>query len=138
MLFFSVCSAHADLAFVVDSSADIPQPYFARVLQFVKALSRGFDLKGAHIGLVAYGSDARPAFNLKALRDFTELDNFVDTASYVGGDLKTGNALLKSKINLFALSGRQDVPRALVLFSSGSSSDDVTTRSEELRDSGVK
>ena len=62
----------------------------------------------------------------------------VNTAFYVGGDLRTGNALLKSKQQLFALSGRQDAPRALVLFSSGSSSDDASLPAAELRDSGVK
>ena len=42
------------------------------------------------------------------------------------------------KTNLFAISGRQDAPRALVLLSSGSSADDVVAPAEELRDTGVK
>ena len=126
------------MAFVVDSSVDIPQLYFARVLQFVKALTRGLDLRGTHVGLIAYGSEAKQAFGLAPLASHVQLDRMVDTASYVGGDLRTGNALLKSKQQLFALSGRQDAPRALVLFSSGSSSDDASLPAAELRDSGVK
>ena len=138
VLFLSVCSGKADLAFVVDSSVDIPQPYFARVLDFIKFLSRGFDLDHTHIGLIPYGTDAKPAFNLKALKDFNELDNSIDIAPYVGGDTRTGNALLKSRTDLFAQSTRQDASRALILVSSGSSSDDVIGPAEELRDSGVK
>ena len=116
---------------------DIPQLYFARVLQFVKALTRGLDLRGTHGGLIAYGSEDKPAFGLAPLTSHTQLDRMVDTASYVGGDLWTGNALLKSKQQVFAL-GPQDAPRALVLFSSGSSSDDASVPAAELRDSGVK
>lgn len=135
---FLECSAKADIAFLVDGSTNIPQPYYARVLEFVKILSRGFDKHIAHVGMVAYGDDVKVAFNLKALTDFKQFDDAVNVAPYMGGKAHTGNALAKLKSGLFGISGRQDAPRALILLSSGGSVDDVAAPGLELRDSGVK
>lgn len=132
------CSAKADVAFLVDSSSNIPQPYYARVLEFIKIFSRGFDKSNTHVGLMAYGDSVKTALDLKGLSDFKQLDDAVNIAPYIGGKAYTGNALLQMKTSLFAISGRQDVPRALILLSSGGSADDVVAPGEELRDSGVK
>ena len=70
--------------------------------------------------------------------DFQQLDALIDTASYIGGDTKTGNALLKAQNALFAQKARNDAPKALILVSSGGSTDDVTAPSSDIRDSGVR
>ncbi|XP_022803120.1 uncharacterized protein LOC111340522 isoform X2 [Stylophora pistillata] len=132
------CSAKADVAFLVDGSGNIPQPYYARVLEFIKIFSRGFDKRNTHIGLMAFGDDVKTALDLKGLSDFRQFDDAVNIAPYIGGKAYTGNALLQMKTNLFAISGRQDAPRALILLSSGGSADDVIAPAEELRDTGVK
>lgn len=87
---------------------------------------------------MSYGDDVKIALNLKALNDFQQFDDAVNIAPYVGGKAHTGNALSKLKTGLFAASGRQDAPRALLLLSSGGSVDDVVAPGLELRDSGVK
>lgn len=135
---FTECSAKADVAFLVDGSANIPLPYYARVLEFIKIFSRGFDKSNTHVGLMAYGDNVKTALNLKGINDFKEFDDAVNIAPYIGGKAFTGNALLQMKTALFAISGRQDAPRALILLSSGGSADDVVAPGEELRDSGVK
>lgn len=136
--FFTECSAKADIAFLVDGSANIPQPYYARVLEFIKILSRGLDKSNIHVGRMAYGDDVKTALNLKALTDSQQFDDALNIAPYMGGKAHTGNALSKIKTGLFAISGRQDAPRALILLSSGGSADDVVAPALELRDSGVK
>lgn len=87
---------------------------------------------------MAFGDDVKTALDLKGLSDFRQFDDAVNIAPYIGGKAYTGSALLQMKTNLFAISGRQDAPRALVLLSSGSSADDVVAPAEELRDTGVK
>lgn len=87
---------------------------------------------------MSYGDDVKIALNLQALNDFQQFDDAVNIAPYVGGKAHTGNALSKLKTGLFAASGRQDAPRALLLLSSGGSVDDVVAPGLELRDSGVK
>ena len=88
--------------------------------------------------MMAYGDDVKTAFDLKALSDFKQFDDSVSIAPYVGGRAHTGKALSQLKTGLFAMSGRQDAPRALILLSSGGSADDVVAPGAELRDSGVK
>lgn len=87
---------------------------------------------------MAYGDDVKTALDLKGLRDSRQFDDAVNIAPYIGGKAYTGNALLQMKGSLFAVSGRQDAPRALILLSSGGSADDVVGPAEEVRDSGVK
>ena len=87
---------------------------------------------------MAYGDSVKTALDLKGLSDFKQLDDAVNIAPYIGGKAHTGKALLQMKTTLFALSGRQDAPRALILLSSGGSVDDVVEPGAELRDSGVK
>ena len=135
--FYLECSAKADIAFLVDSSSSIPQPYYARVLEFVKILSRGFDKTNTHFGLMAYGDTAKTVLNFKELMDFKQFEDSVNTAPYIGGQAYTGSALLQLKTSLFALIGRQDAQRAVILLSSGGSSDDVVAPAGELRESGV-
>lgn len=138
MFLYTECSAKADIAFLVDGSGNIPQPYYARVLEFIKIVSRGFDKSNVHMGMMSYGDNVKTALDLKALDDFNQFDDAVNIAPYMGGQAHTGNALSKMKTGLFAISGRQDAPRALILLSSGGSVDDVVAPGEELRDSGVK
>ncbi|XP_068706122.1 uncharacterized protein [Montipora foliosa] len=132
------CSAKADIAFLVDGSSNIPQPYYARVLEFIKILSRGFEKNIVHVGMMAYGDDVKVALTLEALTDFKQFDDAVNIAPYMGGKARTGNALAKLKTALFGSSGRQGALRALILLSSGGSVDDVVAPGLELRDSGVK
>ena len=101
-------------------------------------MSRGLDKSNIHVGMMAYGEDVKTALNLKALTDSQQFDDALNIAPYIGGKAHTGNALSKIKTGLFAISGRQDAPRALILLSSGGSADDVVAPALELRDSGVK
>lgn len=87
---------------------------------------------------MTFGDNVKTALDLKGFSDFRQFDDAVNIAPYIGGKAFTGNALLQMKTTLFAVSGRQDAPRALILLSSGGSADDVVAPAEELRDSGVK
>ena len=63
----TVCKAKGEIGFVVDSSAAVPLSEFVRALQLVKTLSRGFEGKETHFGLVAYGKQTKKAFDLEVL-----------------------------------------------------------------------
>lgn len=52
---------------MVDSSAVVPVSEFIRTLQLVKALSRGFQDRETHFGLVAYGTQTKKAFDLEVI-----------------------------------------------------------------------
>ncbi|XP_032219271.2 uncharacterized protein LOC5518731 isoform X2 [Nematostella vectensis] len=133
-----VCDANADLAFVIDGSSDIPQMYFSHVLDYLKALARGFNASQTQVSLMAYGDDATAAFNFGSVNTTSEIDDGIDAVSYMGGEPKTGNALYKAKKGLFEVSSRPGVSHALVLLTSGSASDEIGPPALELRNAGVK
>ena len=63
----AVCEGRGEIGFLVDSSSIVPGAEFIRALQLVKALSRGFEGKETQIGLVAYGGEAKKAFDLEVI-----------------------------------------------------------------------
>jgi hypothetical protein len=88
--------------------------------------------------LVTYGDDTATAFGFSQFKDVHEIDDSIDSVSYMGGDPRTGNALYKVKNGIFNMYSRKNAEHALVLLTSGSSADDITQASAELRNMGVK
>lgn len=57
------CKAKADVVFIIDGSGSIEisgKGNFKKVLDFVKDLTRSFDVskEGTHVGIVLYSNDA--------------------------------------------------------------------------------
>lgn len=91
------------------------------------------------VNVVAYGDDAASAFNtFTPVNNLHEIDDSIDSMSYMGGDPRTGNALLKVKNGLFKTFGRSDAKKALVLLTSGGSTDDTLQAATQLRDAGIR
>lgn len=88
--------------------------------------------------MAAYGDDAATAFAFSPIKDVHEVDDSIDAVSYMGGDPRTGNALVKVKDSMFKMYSRKDAEHALILLTSGSSADDSNQAAAELRNAGVK
>ncbi|KAK3752929.1 hypothetical protein QZH41_016965 [Actinostola sp. cb2023] len=98
-----VCDAKADVVFLVDGSSDIPQVYFTHVLDFMKALTRGFSSKDTQLTTIGLGKLA----NVKELIDISSepksshvFTAFLDTLPDILDDIVKGVCSdIKGKLN---------------------------------------
>ena len=137
-----MCRDKVDLAFLVDASGNKDkqgQEHFKTSLEIVKAISSMFVINQlqTHIGFVVFSTNSQVVLDFKTYFDQKSVENAVDGIQYVGGSTNIGAGLRLVKNKLFDVTSRQNVPRILIVLTSGKSTEDVMTPSKELRDSGV-
>lgn len=137
-----MCRDKVDLAFLVDASGNKDskgQQNFKTSLEFVKAICSMFVINQleSHIGFVVFSTNSQVVLNFKTYFDQKSVENAIDDIKYTGGvtDIGSGLELVKSKI--FDSTSRPNVPRILIVVTSGKSTGDVLRPSKALRDAGV-
>lgn len=61
----------------------------------------------------------------------------IDNATYLKGGTLTGKALNYAKVELFDKTGRQGVPKVLIVMTDGKSTDDVVAPAKALSDANI-
>lgn len=131
----------ADLVFALDASVGVGRENFATLRDFVRSITVQFDINRdvAQVALVAYNRRATTVFGLDVHESGSAILNAVGEASYMGGGVSTGAALLHiySKVLTVANGARPGVNKAVVVVTDGSGADDAVVPAQKLRDSGV-
>ncbi|PWA21619.1 hypothetical protein CCH79_00003032 [Gambusia affinis] len=136
------CLGHAaDLVFALDASVGVGRENFATLQDFVRSISVQFDVNRdvAQVALVAYNRRATTVFGLDAHESGSAILKAVGEASYMGGGVSTGAALLHiySKLLTVANGARPGVNKAVVVVTDGSGGDDAVVPAQKIRNSGV-
>uniref|UniRef100_A0A3Q2G4L3 von Willebrand factor A domain containing 2 n=1 Tax=Cyprinodon variegatus TaxID=28743 RepID=A0A3Q2G4L3_CYPVA len=130
-----------DLVFALDASAGVGRENFATLQDFVRSISVQFDISRdvAQVALVAYNRRAITVFGLDAHESGSAILEAVGEASYMGGGVSSGTALLHiySKVLTVANGARPGVNKAVVVVTDGSGGDDAVVPAQKIRDSGV-
>ena len=138
-----------DIVFLIDASKTLQIFNYAKVLEFIKAVSKGFTLSfhETRIGVVQFNEDARIMFGFYCCENIKKFDSTVDRlmvdynppsplsnapAAVIGKGLQLAWYLFNGP------TGRRFAPRVLVVVASVTSADDVLGPSKLLRDSGVE
>lgn len=138
-----------DIVFLIDASKTLQVFNYAKMLEFVKTVSKGFTLSfhETRIGVVQFNEDARIMFGFYCCENQKKFDSTVDRllmdyqppiplddapAAVIGKGLQLAWFLFNGP------TGRRFVPRILVVVASVTSADDVIGPSKLLRDSGVE
>lgn len=136
-LFFTVCKARVDLAFVVDGSGSVGRANFIRSLNFIKNLVSSFVIspRNSRVGILVYSHRVIPIFSFGQYKGLHSVLRAIDRIKYPGGGTKTGRALSYSRRYLFA---RSNLRKVLVLVTDGKSYDRVARPAAVLRNMGVE
>ncbi|XP_008434914.1 von Willebrand factor A domain-containing protein 2 isoform X3 [Poecilia reticulata] len=130
-----------DLVFALDASVGVGRENFATLQDFVRSISVQFDVNRdvAQVALVAYNRRATTVFGLDEHESGSAILKAVGEASYMGGGVSTGAALLHiySKVLTVANGARPGVNKAVVVVTDGSGGDDAVVPAQKIRDSGV-
>ena len=130
------------MAFLIDASGNKDsngQQNFKTSLEFAKAIASMFVINQveSHIGFVVVSTNSQVVLSFKTYFDQKSVENAIDDIQYMGGVTDIGTGLELVKTELFDASPRQEVPRILIVVTSGKSSKDVLAPSKALRDAGV-
>lgn len=74
---------------------------------------------GVHVGLGVISDDGLVAFNLKENRDNSSVNAAIDKLTYPGGASNLGKAITKTRGWILKPSGRENVPKILVILFKG-------------------
>ena len=137
-----MCRDKVDLAFLVDASGNKDakgQQNFKTSLEFVKAISSMFIISQmeSHIGFVVFSTNSQVVLDFKTYFDQKSVKNAIGDIQYMGGLTDIGGGLELVRTKLFDASSRPEVPRILIVVTSGKSTGDVIAPSKALRDAGV-
>ena len=142
LLYFIVCQATIDLAFVIDASGSIEasgRGNFKRCLNFIKRLVASFKIsrRYTHVGVVVYSSRARKVFGFNRYYKKRQLMKAIDRIPYLRRGTRTGYALSYAQRYLFRGRNRRRTP-VLIVMTDGRSSDRVRSRALALHRSGIQ
>ncbi|KAM4715806.1 von Willebrand factor A domain-containing protein 2 isoform 2-T2 [Anableps anableps] len=130
-----------DLVFALDASVGVGRENFATLQDFVRSITVQFDINRdvAQVALVAYNRRPTTVFSLDVHESGSAILKAVGEASYMGGGVSTGAALLHiySKVLTVASGARPGVNKAVVVVTDGSGGDDAVVPAQKIRDSGV-
>ncbi|XP_078520012.1 collagen alpha-6(VI) chain [Lissotriton helveticus] len=136
---------YADVVFLVDSSDTLGSKIFPFIKSLLNRALNGLDL-GAdkyRAALVQYSDDVHTEFQLTTYKAKGPMLNHIKkNVFFKGGSLRTGNALTKIHETLFRGAAeerdRTQFSKVLVVFTSGTSLDDLEQPALELRQDGIK
>ena len=129
-----------DLGLLIDGSKHVGKRHFKLILQFVKYIYKPFSVseKGVHVGLVVFTDTGKLQIGLKDHFDQAALDKAVNQIAYPGGNGHfLGQALIDTKRVLFDVSGRKNVPKALITIVVGSSDDEIFAGATALKTDSI-
>lgn len=132
-----------DLGFVIDGSMAVGgEVNFKQLLNFVWNVIQSFIIgpTKTRVGIVLSALESFVIFNFHTYYEKPNILQALNTIQYPGTDgpgTYIGRGLHVAKKFLFYQSGRENVPRALIVLAGGLSLDDVITPSIELRAMGV-
>lgn len=139
---FCKCRAKIDIGFLVDSSGSIEKSgkgNYKKCLDFIKTAVNGSFISETftHVGVVLFSSKTEIVFTFTQFYDAEPMMNAIDNATYLRGGTLTGKALNFSKVELFDKTGRQGVPKVLIVMTDGKSTDDVVAPAKILSDANI-
>ncbi len=132
-----------DVGFLVDSSGSInvaDRNNYQRIKDFIKGFIKSIVIgeNDTRVGLATYSglTQFRVRFNFTEFSTTNSLVNAIQMIPYDAGGTLTGDALNRTRTELFSMA-RDGLPKVLVVLTDGKSQDSVTVPSRHLRDIGV-
>ena len=98
-----VCTAKADIVFVIDSSGSIGQNNYDTMLTFVKDLTNNFDIgpNKIRVGAEIFSDRTYIQFNLNTYSTKAQVQQAVSNIPYKRGTTNTGQALKVNNYTIF-------------------------------------
>lgn len=127
--------------FLVDGSSDVKVNNFRSSLRFVQSLAKVFNvsLPNAHVALVVYAEESEIIFNL------TDHSSYKDVRKSISGvrfphkkTRNVGKGLKRVKDGVLASSGRQGVPKIVIVVQNRKSDDGIDVIAQEIRQNGIR
>lgn len=136
-LFFPVCRARLDLAFILDASGSVRLSNFRRCLAFVQNMARVFIISRSYtrFAVVVYSSRANKIFGFNRYTNRRSLLNAIGRIRYTRGGTRTGYALSYTYRNLLRYDSRKN--KMVIVMTDGKSGDDVRRPAQLLRRRGI-
>ncbi|XP_063160042.1 collagen alpha-6(VI) chain-like [Candoia aspera] len=135
---------YADVVFLLDSSKSMGSTNFEKVKKIIAQIVKQLDIgpKKYQIGFAQYSADGQVEFLLNRYKTKEDILNHIQSSTvYMGGPLRTGNALqfLREVYFVEKAGSRlsQGTPQFAVIFSSAKSKDAVKKAAEDLKEMGV-
>ncbi|KAM7421655.1 hypothetical protein PAMA_015687 [Pampus argenteus] len=123
-----------NLVFLLDRSSSITRDDHKLILHYSSELVKSFNENSVHFGAVQFSSNPEMEFELNRYQRMEDVIEHISKLSYTGGDTNIGKALNFTQ-KVFPKSAAN--PQSLVLFSDGSSLDDVEEAASYVRDMGT-
>ncbi|XP_067857044.1 collagen alpha-6(VI) chain-like [Heptranchias perlo] len=130
----------ADIIFLIDGSGSINAEDFRKMKRFMGDIVNKTNIgaEKVHVGLIQFGSDPRPEFQLNIHSVKADLYTAIGKMQQLGGGTHTGRAL-SFTADYFdrAKGGRPGNPQYLIVITDGEAQDEVLHPAKAIRDKGV-
>ncbi|XP_033748047.1 cartilage matrix protein-like [Pecten maximus] len=112
----------ADVAFILDSSADIGQSNFDELIDFIDKVVSNFDIgsDNTRVGLITFADAPKIEFNLDSYTKPAEVEQGLSNVRFTSGQRNTDLAIQMMTNQIFSDSlERKDVPRIGIVITGG-------------------
>ncbi|CAC5383706.1 unnamed protein product [Mytilus coruscus] len=139
-----VCSAKADVVFLLDSSGSVTATNFKKILEFIKGVVSKFSVgpNDIQVGVDTFQDTVKSEFKLNQYHDKNNLITAIGNIVYQTGGTKTGPAIKFMTTNSFSTAAghRTGVPKICIVITDGKSNNKANTlaESEKARASGIQ
>ncbi|CAG5118378.1 unnamed protein product, partial [Candidula unifasciata] len=127
------CEAQADILLILDSSASVGTPNYAKMLHFLVNLTRYFDLgpKAVQFSIIIFGDDAHLEIDFGRYSNHLSLEQGILGVRYLSQNTFTNKALMLARLQAFtAVHGaRGNASKIAIVFTDGQSSISLMTLS---------
>lgn len=127
--------------FLVDGSSDVKVNNFRSSLRFVQSLAKVFNvsLPNAHVALVVYAEEAEIIFNLTDHSSYKDVRKAISGVCFPNKKTRNvGKGLKRVKDGVLASSGRQGVPKIVIVVQNRKSDDGIDVIAQEIRQNGIR
>ncbi|CAG2240776.1 COL6A [Mytilus edulis] len=132
-----VCSAKADVVFLLDSSGSVGATNFKKMLQFMQGVVSKFSvgLNSIQVGVDTFQSTVKSEFKLNQFLDKNDLVTSIGNIVYKTGGTKTGPAIKFMTTYSFSTAAghRTGVPKIGIVITDGKSEDQANTLAESKK-----
>lgn len=140
-LFYLLEKCQIDLAFIMDGSGSIRFLSFLRMLEFVKNVTKQFDI-GPHaveIAAISFSSFARVEFGFGTYHNRVALENGIDTIQYDAGGTDTASGIEIARESVFRYRSRPSARKVGLVITDGYSNSFHRTVQEATyaKDAGI-
>ncbi|XP_063407751.1 matrilin-4-like [Mytilus trossulus] len=139
-----VCSAKADVVFLLDSSGSVGATNFKKMLKFMQGVASKFSvgLNNIQVGVDTFQSTVKSEFKLNQFLDKNDLITAIGNIVYKTGGTNTGPAIKFMTTYSFSTAAghRTGVPKIGIVITDGKSGDQANTlaESKKARASGIQ